>query len=306
MTEEQGNMLNELASILMEMTKIPTIPAIFDAGVGLMRVMREGGKPESFYRSVYVTGCNIIVQRRRGSNNVVVGAPVGLVMQAHSRRGGCAAPGGGEQGESTVVPIRVAYNLVCREIEAQAGMRIRPTAVGRAIVNMARETIVPPWSRRHWEKITNNFNAFTVIWERPLNESRGGEMVRFAFTHQIYRPLTGDERSEFETTIIQGVQGDENGKPHAEITMQHVKNIFGGSKGMEAHVEDCVDAAMASLASLPGKIHVERIFLSMNSVVTVCAVLPGDIATAHAAGMGWAKTIVEARKSRVATSVAVE
>jgi hypothetical protein len=108
MTDEQGNMLNELSTILMEMTKIASVAPKQDVGCGLMRVMRQSGVPESFYKSIYVVGRNVIIQRTAGSNSVVVGAPVDKVLRMSA--------GGECEGTDR---IRVQYSLVCKEIEAR-------------------------------------------------------------------------------------------------------------------------------------------------------------------------------------------
>ena len=127
MSVEVANMLNESASILMEMTKLPERDILTDAGSALMQVVRtnKGG----FYANMYVCGDSINIIRGPGKQ-VTIGASVCTVLGAN---------------DAKVDKIRVQYNLVCREIEQRFGTRIQPSAVGKAIRDMARETIVPPW-----------------------------------------------------------------------------------------------------------------------------------------------------------------
>lgn len=285
MTDGQGNMLNALSSLLMEMTKLPGLAPYRDAGCGLMRVMRQAGVPETFYKSIYVVGDGVVVQRRGGgSSHVVVGAPVDRVLRM--RAGGPDDSGTGE--------IKVKYALVCREIEARCRRRVRPAAIGEAVVRMARETTVPAWSREHWARVIGKDGDDTMVYEADdTSEALSPEgMVRFAFTHQLYAPLTGEQRHRFKKEILRAVQ-----EGHEGISRQHLVRIYGEGTGVGPTIDDGVRRAHAALATLPGKVVVERVFTAGGIVVAVCLIRPSDIATAHAACMNWAKVIIDAREA---------
>jgi hypothetical protein len=195
---------------------------------------------------------------------------------------------------------------------------------------MARETIVPPWSRKHWASIMGEFNEFRILENRigritnkkppppppvGLNvcKPRGGtEYVRFSFTHQVYEKLSAERAQEFKKTIVECIDGV-NKKSQTPVLYIYRDKLLDGSefknisdaektpKAKELYKFDA-DRALRSLAGLPGLVQIESIFLSMNCVVTVCTIHPDDIPTVHAKVVGWAKEIVNAQKVKLAGS----
>jgi hypothetical protein len=150
---------------------------------------------------------------------------------------------------------------------------------------------VPPWSKRHWAKIIGARRDEATLYTETNGERAPDGMVRFAFTHQLYRKVDKNQWKEFQAAILDGVSGKS-----AEITEIHLRTILGQSKNMDGVMKDQERKAQAALGILSRcGIIVERIFTTTGSVVAVCLIKPGEIATAHAACKAWVKAIMETK-----------
>jgi hypothetical protein len=323
-----GNLLNEIATILMEMTKLPDMDILLDAGTALMRVIRSN--KEAFYKNVYVCGDSIKIRRNRKDKTVIIGASVVAILGAHGNEDDEDA-----NDEPEVEDLPVRYNLACNRIQEKSGVKIPPSAVGKAVRDMARETIVPPWTKGHWESIMKDFNEFeelyfdhesTKIKPEDINrdvevdlalpkncKTRGPKRIRFVFVHQLYSRMTKETRDKFEEIIKECINGVGETKKESKVpvTKNHrdrlLRNLVTEKELKESNDKAKAELAlelmnfneeraMQSLKGFPGKVRIERIFLSMNSLVTVCNIHPEDIATVHSMLGGWIKEIVDAQK----------
>lgn len=134
------------------------------------------------------------------------------------------------------------------------------------------------------------FNEFEVLYEKKGSGRGPRKTVRFAFTHQLYEPMDDKIKGRFVEVILGAIPQDSPPPAcKAPVTRQHLVRRLGPIAG---RVDEVEAKAVACLRPIAGRVSVERIFLSMGSVVTVCTIDPGEISTAHAAAMGWVKAIM--------------
>lgn len=306
MTEDQINKLNEISSILMEMTKSGKTNPLFDTGMALVQ-MREGGG--GFYKHTYVRG-NKILMRRMPGGKLVLGAPIDMVMSTEARSVAESENDTVQEvdsGSSSSEPgklntMEVKYELVCTHLRESVGSKIDAATIAKTIRRMARETIVPPWSKAKWLRTLNNFNGLETLYTQSGDKAglsiRSSRRVRFVFTHQTGTKMTNDEKNDLKYTIL-GVLNSPD--PRAPVMAKHnerLERVDFDSKKVNPKFRFDETDANRHLKHLANKVRVERIFTSMNSLVTVCTVAVDEIETIHAAAMGWVTVIAAANKAK--------
>lgn len=170
--QEMLKKLNQLPTLMMELTKLGTMSPLFDSGVALTR-MYQGKvrtvplpiaivsthvflitfnhvravileQDNSFYRNIYVCGDSVQILKKE-SGDIVIGASVEDVVD----------------GRTTKIPVR--YDMIASHVTATTGERVDGSYVKEFQAKMIQETTCPGWSKKKWDMEMQNCNYSQVV-----------------------------------------------------------------------------------------------------------------------------------------------
>ena len=286
--------INELASILMEMTKDPKFDPKEDIGKGLVKMCEDKGV--KFYARVYVSGdeMHFIVERDQNGKKVrVFGEPVpNVVDNMPSER------------------IEVNYKLVSEHLK-RLGKDVDPFTIKNTVRLIAKEATVPAWPKGNWDKLMGEFYATRVMYGEGTQgfvnvpKYNRAEHIRFVFVHQLYDiGIKKEDRENTAKDISKNIVDVLLGKKPPPISQRHWDSIAKPPDGFQGEWDPRfknpfnVEKTNSHAKGVQDMVFLEQVFTAMQSVVTVCFIHKDMAQGAHDQLMEWVKSISVINKER--------
>lgn len=289
MCAEDYQMYNQIGALLMELTKIPSVPLIEDLGKALVHMVE--GRENTFYRTIMACGNKIQMLAKgkpgEGKNAVQFGVSAGDIVEGNAR----------------VFEMPVNYTLVTEHLKRDAQQTIDPFELTSRVHKIGYEATVPAWQKAKWDKVLFRFFSPCKEYYKNNVKFNASTHVRIVFTHELYRKMEESDVEKFQQMIL-GVLRD--GKP-PQITAMHsemVKKPFHAMGSMGERIMQRnkvtlhVDAANEGLNGIQDLVQVETIFTAMQSLVTVCVIRRSDLKNLHSKLSQWGKLISAAHMGR--------
>ena len=288
---------NEISSLLVEITKLPSLDPSMDVGSTLLQIYQDKG--QNFYASVYISDDKLMLRESvPGQKNSPLALGVPVAYLAHN--------------VSAMRPITMQYALATMHLQntsPELASKLGKLDIKNKVLGVAMEETMPAWTMAEWQRnVFDTYLPCAVLYECPQTLSMLKEDAKDAelycsmtFTHEALKGKLENPKGYVQNILA--ILHDGGAPP---ITALHSQRILEASpfQGISLTEEQkqklrTFDPAKAN-ASIEGKLkglmQVARICTCMGCVTTLVVAKKQDLPAIKESLVAWAKPIVAAQQ----------